>query len=683
MSAQRSALTRRMWLAAMLTVAAAACEEAPVQPDFVSPDLAIIGGEDVSQVFIVTNTNDAGPGSLRQAIDDANAAPGRDGIAFEIPGSGPHTIAVESPLPGLFDAAVIDGFTQPGASPNTNSVASGSNAVLQIHLDGSAMGGPTVGLQAFASNTTIRGLAVTGFGYGVALPGSMGRVEGSYIGVDPSGTSALPNREAGVLVTGADNVVGGSDPAQRNVISGNLADGVLMAGPGALRNVVSGSYIGTDASGKAAIPNGLPEPDPQLSAAVHIIGGASNNVVGGDSAMPCDGSCNVVSGNHRTGVWIESGTNNAIAGNLIGMDASGAEALGNDRWGIVIGNNPFAGPSNDNRVTANRIEWNGRTGMILVRTGGNTIGGFGVTPGTCDGPCNRIANNGLRDDVLGAGIYVHPTAGVGNSILGNSITDHERALGIDIAVRGPDFNDFGDFDVGPNDLQNYPELVSATQGRRQLEVEGFIDTQSPETVLIELYANETADPTGYGEGDVFLGYAVPEPSGEFTALLPPVGAGTLISATATNFQGSTSEFSTNVAVVPSRGPSAEDNDQFFPFSFQVGTCTEPVHVSGSYHVISRFQQTPTGRIQGSFHITAIGIGVGAFTGSLYTFNNNINQQESFTFDSPQQVFTSEESLLLTGRGDAEDFRLNALFHVVVTPDGSFDITADRFEVNCS
>jgi hypothetical protein len=90
--------------------------------------------------FIVTTTDDGGAGSLRQAMLDANAAPGLDTISFNIPGDGVRVIAVTSALPEVTDPVIIDGYTQPGAAPN--SLAVGSNAVILIELDGTAAGMP-------------------------------------------------------------------------------------------------------------------------------------------------------------------------------------------------------------------------------------------------------------------------------------------------------------------------------------------------------------------------------------------------------------------------------------------------------------------------------------------------------------------------------------------------------------
>ena len=84
--------------------------------------------------LVVRNTNDDGAGSLREAINCSNMLPGTDTIAFDIPGTGVHTITPASALPMVTDPVIIDGYTQPGASPNTQST--GDDAVLLIELDG-------------------------------------------------------------------------------------------------------------------------------------------------------------------------------------------------------------------------------------------------------------------------------------------------------------------------------------------------------------------------------------------------------------------------------------------------------------------------------------------------------------------------------------------------------------------
>jgi hypothetical protein len=91
-------------------------------------------------VFTVTNTLDADPGSLRQAILDSNGTPGVNTIDFAIAGTGVHTIQVGSTtgtaLPAITNSVTIDGYSQPGAQ--ANSLAAGDDAVLLIDLDGAA-----------------------------------------------------------------------------------------------------------------------------------------------------------------------------------------------------------------------------------------------------------------------------------------------------------------------------------------------------------------------------------------------------------------------------------------------------------------------------------------------------------------------------------------------------------------
>src|ERR1051326_6170076 len=175
-----------------------------------------------ANTFTVTNTDPSGPGSLAQAIFDANANPGADTIAFNIPGSGLHTIAPIGPLPTITDPVTIDGYTQPGAKANT--LALGSDAVLQIQLSG-AVANSAAGLLISAGNSTVRGLVINRFNfYGIYLQTNGGNVvAGNYIGTDATGTGsfAAPNNGSGVFMNSANNTIGGLTPADRNLISGN------------------------------------------------------------------------------------------------------------------------------------------------------------------------------------------------------------------------------------------------------------------------------------------------------------------------------------------------------------------------------------------------------------------------------------------------------------------------------
>lgn len=155
-------------------------------------------------VITVNTTDDIDDGncdvshcSLREAILAANSTTDTETIAFCIPGNGPHTIRPSSALPPITDAVQIDGYTQPGAAPNTNGTNNGSNAVLMIELDGSQAGSNVIGLSSAVGNNTIRGLVINRFSVSaITFDGqnaSGNVIEGNFIGTDVSGTVALGN----------------------------------------------------------------------------------------------------------------------------------------------------------------------------------------------------------------------------------------------------------------------------------------------------------------------------------------------------------------------------------------------------------------------------------------------------------------------------------------------------------
>ena len=202
--------------------------------------------------FVVSNTNDSGPGSLRQAILDTNANPGADMITFAIPGSGVHTITLNSALPNITDTVDIDGYTQLGASANT--LAVGDNAVLQIDLNGANAGDASgLTLDAGSSGSTIRGLVINNFKEsGINVLSNSNIIAGNFIGTNAAGSAALGNSYGVYALNGQYNTIGGTTPAARNVISGNSTEGVYI--DTANFNTVAGNYIGTNADGTAQLP---------------------------------------------------------------------------------------------------------------------------------------------------------------------------------------------------------------------------------------------------------------------------------------------------------------------------------------------------------------------------------------------------------------------------------------------
>lgn len=386
----------------------------------------------------VTTTAASGPGSLAQALSSGGT------ICFNIPGGGVKTILPSGSLTvGI--PSVIDGTTQPGYAGTPLIEISGSNA------------GGVSGIVVNAGSTTIKGLAVNSFAYdGIILNNNGGNtVVGNHVGVDPSGTVAKPNGTSGIGVATPNNRIGGSAPADRNLVSGNRGSGIAISGTGAKNNVVSGNYVGTNRSGTSAIPNAA---DGVLvtRGSGNRIGGTAGVSVGGS----CTGECNLLSGNGANGaglMYVEA-QGNVIIGNYIGVTADGRGALGNSDIGAeaqdapnnriggttpaernILSANGGAGvsitgtQSTGNTVSGNYIGTDrsglGRLGnrKMGVNLGSpdssprnashNTIGGTaGTSPGgACTGACNVIVDNAW------SGVYISGTTGGGNSVAGNFI----------------------------------------------------------------------------------------------------------------------------------------------------------------------------------------------------------------------------------------------------------------------
>jgi len=370
--------------------------------------------------FTVNSAGDGSDGcttddcTLREAILAANAAAGPNTIAFAIPGGGTQTIVPLTPLPALTDRVTIDGYTQPGATPNT--LAVGDNAVLRVVLSGAAFAGvsapPVAALDVETSGAIVRGLVINGgFEYGVAIGSGTGNiVAGNFVGTDPTGTSAVGVDQYGVSVTGgaSGNTIGGATPDARNVLSGTTGisfgggAGVAIA-LGAANNDVVGNLIGTTASGRQPLPNGT---------GIIVLSGAHDNRVTG----------NVASGNVRWGIEIQQGgsTGNVVAANFVGTDTAGAAALGNGFDGIRIdtaNGNTVGGTTVGAR---NVVGGNSGHGIFVFNSTGNVVQGnySGLDATGSYALANDI--DGIAVDGGGGGNTIGGTApGAGNLSSGN------------------------------------------------------------------------------------------------------------------------------------------------------------------------------------------------------------------------------------------------------------------------
>lgn len=278
----------------------------------------------MAATFTVTHTADAGPGSLRAAIEAANAAPGADTILFRIPTSDPgfsggvFTLRPASQLPAVQGPTFLDGLSQTGFTGNTN--PNGPEIVLNGSQAGSANG-----LFVTGPDSVIRSLVINGFSRdGILIDGAnavRNRVEGCYVGTNSDGTAAVPNGWNGIEVFDLprNNRIGGTDARTRNLVSGNAMAGILLFEADA--NVVLGNYIGTNAAGSAAVPN--------QSAGISLRGTREDRIGGTEP-----GSRNLISGNQRAGIGMDDAHRCQVQGNYIGTDVRGETAIPNGTSGV-------------------------------------------------------------------------------------------------------------------------------------------------------------------------------------------------------------------------------------------------------------------------------------------------------------------------------------------------------------
>lgn len=391
------------------------------------------------------NTNTA-PGTLRRALVDANNHPGLDLIRFDLPGSGLKTITIVNYFPNMTDNAgvIIDGTLSDDqielngsgvTGHNGLTFTSDNNVVRGLTINGVSGGGVAIALLGGADNNVIVGnrLGTNAAGtakkanhsgvfissnsnnniiggtngvtpggactgdcnlisgnqyHGVVIDHSSGnRVIGNLIGLNRAGTAALGNGDDGVLIGNADhNTIGGSSPAERNVISGNIGINIEIGENPSHHNQVLGNYIGTNSAGNGVVNN------PGSGILVDL--GAHDNTI--DS--------NLVSGHADFGilVFLNAGRT-TIRNNRVGISASGDENFGNRQKGIEL-------QGNGNTVINNRVGYSGNAGILVKKGSGNLLsrntvfsnGRLGIDlgldavtlndPGDNDGGANGLQN---------------------------------------------------------------------------------------------------------------------------------------------------------------------------------------------------------------------------------------------------------------------------------------------------
>jgi hypothetical protein len=614
------------------------------------------------QSFVVTNANNHGTGSLREAIVNANATIGKDTIVFNIPGPGVKTITLLNALPEITDQVVIDATTQPGYA-----------GTPLVEIDGLATSSVN-GLTIKAGGSTVRGLAIGNFrnNAGILLTGCDNNlIQANYLGVAADGTTARQNFRGLIFTNSSNNVIGGTSAAARNVISGNAASGIDIAGSS---NVIQGNFIGTNAAGTAQLsqPGGVGISNP--TSTNNLIGGTAagagnlisghqfgistqgtsttiqGNLIGtdvtGTKKIPnttrgiqafgentlvgglTPGARNVISGNNE-GVFIR-GAGSKVQGNYIGTDITGTLALGNNGNGVTAGEGALIGgtvPEARNVISANGSFGNvalGNDGSgaaatvqgnyigtdvtgtrslgnpsngINIASNNNTIGGLvagagNVISGNSAGIVisgfsggsvgNVIQGNFIGTNAAGTGPVpnvqqgIVVSSGVNNTIGGTQIEAANKiaynggpgialsngtgivirrnsifsnnGLGIDLGATGVTPNDNLDSDVGPNTLQNFPVVTTVMSTSDSTTIQGSLNSLPNTTFDLDFYSSAAVDPSGNGEGAQFFGTTSVTTNGNGNATINvtfPVAlaTGRVITATATDPNGNTSEFS--------------------------------------------------------------------------------------------------------------------------------------------
>lgn len=533
--------------------------------------------------------------TLRDAILAADQVAGHAEIDFAIPGSGRQTITLQGSLPQLSNqnGITVNGYSQPGAKPNTDPV--NDNAALQIQIKGNGVQ-PAPGRTLFTGfylgtpSNVIEGLSIYNIGTAIEIASKStvahdNQIIGNWLCIDASGGQGATR-----LATGADGVVihaganhnwigepdssaqfAGNSYGYRNVLSGCGEHGIDIIG-GAPDNTIQNDIVGLAPSGQAAIPN--------RSHGIDVNSGTEYLLVGGTGAD----ERNVLSGNSREGIEISLGTKtlyNQIVGNFIGTDTTGNAApsfAANGQWGVHLEGKSACSSdctaTGGSDMVADNVIANNRAGGVLIDKGqhadvvednkigvtnkgtpaGNRFFGVRIEHGAFDntvGPGNEIAynTNGVQLEAIGAEPKnPHPYPTNGNKISQNSIHDNVK-FGIDLADKTNRLHTQSRY-AGTSTIVNRgiaPPTISATTTSTGSTLAG----RTCASCTVEVFEGDFN--TGYGgeaQGATYLVSATAGSKGHIHASLGTTLAGHFVVATATDPQGDTSEYSNFAAVPP-------------------------------------------------------------------------------------------------------------------------------------
>ncbi len=506
-------------------------------------------------------------------ISGNGSGPGNVGVSIRDSGTMSNTVS------GNYIGTDVYGTSALGNSMDGVGIGSGASR--------NVIGGDTVGERNLISGNGRDGADIGG--------AHNNAITGNYIGTDASGTVALGNVERGVGINdGGDGSPSTHNVVEGNLISGNGTNGVDVWGPATAYNTLKGNYIGTDFAGSAALRN--------AGSGVWIGGGASYNLIGGVNDTPdvgCGGDCNLISGNgdpygHGIRIWDSGTMNNTVSGNYIGTDVGGTITVPNDSGveiafgpsynviggdapgeGNVISGNKWQAVYIPNAGSHNQIIGNiiGVDGYITVGQGSYAIVVAGGSPDTViqnnlikgngggmyvlDNPSfsqppppverariidNIVANNGPYPGIIlgSSGVLVQGNTVYGNANDGISV---ERGWAGDATgntlTTNSVYSNTGQgisFTGGANNYMFPPILTEVSD----LKVRGI----AVPTSTVEIFSDDD------DEGRWFHGSVTADASGRFTFTAAVPFTGTNVTATATDVDGNTSEFSSPYA--PSR-----------------------------------------------------------------------------------------------------------------------------------
>lgn len=546
-------------------------------------DRNVISGNPTMGLWVENSTNAKIVGNyVGVKADGIGALPNAGGISTAYSGT---NIQIGGSLPG--EGNIVAGNT--GVGINVAGTINGSSIkgnYVGLGSDGTTLvpnANSGISVAATAANTQIGGVSANERNIVVANGASMGIdiystnavlgqttvVEGNYIGLKADGITKGPNTGGVFIRAGAKNVrVGGSAPGQRNYIASNTTSNVQIMSNTADSNItILGNYIGLAIDGTKPVGANTTQ-----GIYLAVMDGVR---VGGSAA----GEGNYISGNSagiNANVTASHGKNVQIYGNTIGLNESGTVVAngrgvymyglttpggsieiggstagqgniiaGNTNEGIYISDQTVA--TNAPKILGNRIGVDSSGAIKPNGKGVRIANSYGVqVGGVAAGEANIIRGN------TGTGVNVEGTIGTGNVVRGNAIYGN-GSVGIDLPgiLNAPDVWDLSDADTGPNGKQNFARRTAFTKCDASTEQRIVLRSLPNATYTVDFYANPSGrDATGYGEGEVYDSSTTVTTDGNGYAAVP-IPALINLSMTATDANGSTSEFSNERAAVVS------------------------------------------------------------------------------------------------------------------------------------